>query len=267
MTKAKHPATHARAQRRGLARRGVATILLVIGGLISEARPVELGGQDSDRNPDQLYGDRAQLESAIQAAAIWEERLAGDPREFEAAWKLARACYWLGGHVPADQRRQQYERGIDAAKKAVVIDAARPEGHFWLAANMGTLAESFGRWAGLRYRGPVKRELETVLAIDPTYGEGLADRALGRWYLRVPGWLGGSKQKSVEHLQRALTYDSTAAATHLFLAETYLAMNRRDEASQELRRVLDAPLHPDWIPEVNEFKQRAAALLATFDGR
>jgi hypothetical protein len=50
--------------------------------------------------------------------------------------------------------------------------------HFWLAANMGTLAESFG--------------------------EGLADRALGRWYFRVPALFGGSKKKAVEHLQRAL---------------------------------------------------------------
>lgn len=43
-----------------------------------------------------------------------------------------------------------------------------PEGHFWLAANMGTLAESFGLRAGLRYRGAVKRELEMVLSIDPS---------------------------------------------------------------------------------------------------
>ena len=65
--------------------------------------------------------------------------------------------------------------------RAVEIGAARPEGHFWLAANMGTLAESFGFRAGWRYRGPVRRELETVLSIDPSYGEGLADRTLGRW--------------------------------------------------------------------------------------
>ena len=78
---------------------------------------------------------------------------------------------------------------------------------------------------------------------------------------------GGSKKKSVEHLQRALTYDPTAAASHLFLAETYLAMDRREEARQELQRVLDAPVHPDWVPEVGEFKQRAGALLAALRQR
>jgi tetratricopeptide (TPR) repeat protein len=236
---------------------------LVLAGLVATAtRPAE-SAQDATGDPDRFYADRARLDRAIEAAAIWEGRLAGGARDFDAAWKLARACYWLGGHVPAGQRRSQYERGIEAGKRAVSVDTARPEGHFWLAANMGTLAESFGLRAGLRYRGPVKRELETVLAIDPSYGEGLADRALGRWYLRVPALFGGSKRRSVEHLQRAMAYDPSAAATHLFLADTYIATGRREEAAQELERVLDAPLHPDWVPEVLEFKQRAATLLAT----
>jgi tetratricopeptide (TPR) repeat protein len=169
--------------------------------------------------------------------------------------------------VRADERRKQYERGIEAAKRAVDADGARPEGHFWMAANMGMMAESFGLRAGLRYRGAVKRELESVLAVDPSYGDGLADRALGRWYLRVPALFGGSKKKSVEHLQRSLTYDPSSAASHLFLAETLLAMNRREEAAQELQQVLDAPVHPDWVPEVGEFKLRARALLATLRPR
>lgn len=227
------------------------------------------GGQDpgAGSDPDDLYAQRAQLDHALEAAAIWEGRLAGGAPDFEAAWKLARACYWLGAHVPAAERRRQYERGIVAGKRAVEIAPGRPEGHFWLAANMGTLAEAFGLRAGLRYRGPVKRTLETVLAIDPAYDGGAAHRALGRWYLKVPGLFGGSKQKSVEHLRRALGYDPTAAVTHFFLAETYLAMGRKDDARQSLRRVLEAPVDPDWVPEVAEFKQRARALLAELERR
>jgi tetratricopeptide (TPR) repeat protein len=243
------------------------TVLLIAEVTLTAAGSAPARAQGVAGDPDQLYAERVQLERAVEAAAIWEGRLAGGTSDFESAWKLARACYWLGGHVASAERRKQYERGIVAGKRAVDINAARPEGHFWLAANMGTLAESFGLRAGLRYRGPVKRELETVLSLDPSYGEGLADRALGRWYLKVPRLFGGSKKKSVEHLQRALTYDPTAAASHLFLAETYLAMDRREEARQELQRVLDAPVHPDWVPEVGEFKQRAGALLATLRQR
>jgi tetratricopeptide (TPR) repeat protein len=213
-------------------------------------------------DPDRLYANREQLASAIDAASVWETRLADNPQDFEAAWKLARACYWLGAHVPSEDRRRQYERGIEAGRRAVAIDSQRPEGHFWMAANMGSLAESFGLRAGLKYRAPVKRELETVLAMAPSYSEGAADRALGRWYLKVPALFGGSKTRSVEHLQRSLTYDPDNAATHYFLGETYLAMNRRDDARRELLRVLDAPLAPEWIPEIREFQEKARVQLA-----
>lgn len=213
-------------------------------------------------DPDLLYTDREHLLSAREAAAVWQARLASNAQDFEAAWKLARACYWLGGHVPAGERRGQYERGIEAGKRAAATEPGRPEGHFWTAANMGAMAESFGLGAGLRYRSPVKRELETVLAIDPSYQQGSADRALGRWYLRVPRLFGGSKTKSVEHLKRSLAYDPDDAASHYFLAETYLEMGRRDDARRELQKVLDAPPHPEWAPEVREFQQKARALLA-----
>jgi tetratricopeptide (TPR) repeat protein len=212
-------------------------------------------------DPDRLYADRAQLASVVEAARIWEARLAKDPRDFESAWKLARACYWLGGHVASDDRRKQFERGIEAANKAVALHANRAEGHFWLAADMGAMAEGFGLRAGIKYRGPIKKALETVLMIDPGFQQGSADRALGRWYLKVPRLFGGSKDKSVEHLKRSLGYDANSTATHFFLAETYLEMDKNDEARRELQAVLGAPLNPEWTPEDKEFKEKAAALL------
>lgn len=240
----------------------VLTTLLIAQDPVSQpVAPPATVRQDDARDPDRLYADRAQLSSALQAATIWEQRLGGPVPDFESAWKLARACYWLGGHVSDDQRRGQYERGIKAGTHAVALEPERPEGHFWMAANMGAMAESFGIRAGLRYRGTVKRELETVLKLDPSYQQGSADRALGRWYFRVPGLLGGSRNKSVEHLQRSLDYDPGSAASHFFLAETFLKMNRREEARDELQLVLDAPLHPEWVPEVLEFQERARVLL------
>jgi tetratricopeptide (TPR) repeat protein len=212
-------------------------------------------------DPDRLYTDRQKLSSALEASMIWEARLAKNPRDFESAWKLARNCYWLGGHVPENERRKQYERGMDAAMKAIELQPNRPEGHFWLAADMGAMAEGFGLRAGIKYRGPIKTELETVLMIDPGFQQGSADRALGRWYLRVPRLFGGSKDKSVEHLKKSLTYAPESSATHFFLAETYLEMDKKDDAKRELQTVLAVPLHPDWTPEDREFKEKASALL------
>lgn len=178
------------------------------------------------------------------------------------AWKLARAGYWLGGHAPDRERRTQFENGIEAAKKAMALEPNRPEGHFWMAANMGGLAESSGLGQGLKYRKPIKEELETVLRIDPAFLQGSADRALGRWYFKVPGLFGGSEKQSELHLRAALTYNPASTATHLFLAELLIATGRKDEGRAELQRVIDAPFDPDWTPEDQEFKAKARALLA-----
>jgi len=217
--------------------------------------------QEARQDPDRLYADREKLSSALEASTIWEARLAKNPRDFESAWKLARNCYWLGGHVPESDRRKQYERVIDAAMKAIELQPNRPEGHFWLAADMGAMAEGFGLRQGIKYRGPIKKELETVLMLDPGFMQGSADRALGRWYFRVPRLFGGSKDKSVEHLKKSLSYAPQSTASLYFLAETLIEMDRDDEAKRSLQATLAAPLDPEWTPEDKEFKEKAATLL------
>jgi tetratricopeptide (TPR) repeat protein len=101
-----------------------------------------------------------------------------------------------------------------------------------------------------------------VLRLDPAYQHGSADRALGRWYFKVPRLFGGSNQRSLEHLQRSLAYNRESTVSHFFLAETLLDMNRRAEARAELEKVLDAPLDPEWTPEDLEYKEQARQLLA-----
>jgi tetratricopeptide (TPR) repeat protein len=212
-------------------------------------------------DPDELYAGREDLSKARRAQEIWTARLAADASDYEAAWKAARARYWLGNHGPAEGRRRDLEAGVEEARRAAALRPDRPEGQFWLGANMGALAESFGLRQGLKYRRPIKDALERVLEIDPSYLGGAADRALGRWYFKVPGLFGGSNEKSVEHLRKALTYNPNSTVTRYFLAETLLDMGRKDEARAELQRVLDAPFDPDWAPEDRDWKARARALL------
>ena len=210
---------------------------------------------------DALYVDRANPASATTASALWSEALKRDPRDFDAAWKLARVAYWLGSHAPEQDRRGHLERGMQAARAAIALEPQRPEGHFWLAANMGTLAESFGLRNGLRYRGPVKDELETVLKLDPAFMNGSADRVLGRWYFRVPRLFGGSNKRAEQHLRASLKYDENSTISHFFLAEVLIDEDRKPEARAELQKIIDAPLSEEWGPEDKEYKDKATALL------
>jgi len=218
------------------------------------------------QSADALYADRATLASARRAADLWSTALANNPRDFDGAWKLARADYWLGGHVPKSEQHGFYDKGIEAARRAIEIDPKKPEGHFWLAANMGALAESSG-FAGLRYRKPIKTELETVLRLDPAFLEGSADRALGRWYDKVPRLFGGSRKQAEEHLKASLKYKDDSAITHYFLAELYADDGRVAEARTELQKVLDAPIDPEWVPEDREWKLKANQLLITLNSQ
>ena len=219
-------------------------------------------GGDARGEADRLYSDRANLASARRATDLWGAAITADPRDFDSAWKLARAEYWLGGHGPDVERRKDLERGIDAGRKAVAIHPDRPEGHFWIAANMGALAESFGLRQGLKYRKPIKEELETVLRLDPAFLEGSADRALGRWYFRVPGLFGGDRKLSEAHLRKSLTYNPASTPSLFFLGELLEDEGRKPEARAELQKVLDAPLSQDWAPEDREFKDKARALIS-----
>jgi hypothetical protein len=136
--------------------------------------------------------------------------VSADPRNADAAWKLARSDYWLGGHAPEAERRRFFEQGIDAGRKAVALQPNRPEGHFWIAANMGALAESYGLRQGLKYRKPIKEELETVLRLDPRFQQGSADRALGRWYFRPSCLAAATRRLRLTCASLTYTPDGTA---------------------------------------------------------
>jgi len=211
---------------------------------------------------DALYTDRENLPSAKKAADTWAARLAANPKDFDSAYKLALARYWLGTNgLPEPERKAALEAGIAAARSAIAINAQRPEGHFWLAANMGALAESFGMRQGIKYRGPIKDALLMTLKLDPAFLDGSADRALGRWYYKVPGLFGGSNKQSEVHLRKSLTYNPNSVISHLFLAETLEDMGRKDEARTEAQAAIDAPPDPNWAPEDKRFKETARRLL------
>jgi tetratricopeptide (TPR) repeat protein len=213
-------------------------------------------------DPDALYQDRENLASAQKAADIWTARLKANPTDFTSACRLAQARYWLGTNgLPGPQRKGALESGIAVARAAIAIDTNKPDGHFWLAANMGALAESFGLRQGIKYRGQIRDALEMALKLDPAFLQGSADRALGRWYFKVPGLFGGSNKKSEQHIRKSLIYGPNTVISHVFLADTLADMGRKDEARKQYQAAIDAPLDPNWIPEDRRFKEQAKQLL------
>ena len=231
---------------------------LLLAGATLFAHQAPVSNQGKADNPDELYRRREDLASATRAASLWSAAAATD---FEAAWKLARAGYWLGTHLPESERRAALERGVSAGEAAVKLGPDRPEGHFWLAANMGALAESFGLSQGLKYRARIKSELERAMAIDPVWEEASAETALGQWYMKVPRLFGGSRAKAEERFRRVLDRFPQSKNALSFLAEVMIAQGRTSEARGLLERLIETPIEPDWAPEDRDLKRKAATRL------
>ena len=123
---------------------------------------------------------------------------------------------------------------------------------------MGALAESFGLRQGLKYRGDIKDELLTVLRLDPAFQQGSADRALGRWYFKVPGLFGGSNKKSEEHLRKSLDLQPEQhRRRYYFLAETLIDDGAQGRSARRAAEGARRAVDPEWAPEDREFKPKA----------
>jgi hypothetical protein len=109
---------------------------------------------------------------------------------------------------------------------------------------------------------PIKKDMNKVLELDRSYEDGGADRVLGRVFFKVPGFAGGSKDKSLEHLQKSKELGPEDAVTRFYLADTMLSHDLIEEARAELEYVLNMPDDPRWIMAVKENKEAAKELLS-----
>lgn len=212
---------------------------------------------------DQLYAARTDVRAGQRAIALWETQLLATPDNFDAAWKLARAYYWLGtAGAPPAERRQALDKGIARGRLATTLQPARVEGYFWMAANMGSLAEGFGLRQGLKYRTPIRTALEQARRLDPAYLEGSPDRALGRWYAQVPSMFGGDLDKAEAHLRAALARKPDSVVTLVFLAEVMEERKKPAEARRLAQAAIDAPADPAWAAEDAGHRETARRMLA-----
>lgn len=211
---------------------------------------------------DQLYAERADVTKAKAALAKLEEALGAKEDAFSVYWRMSRLSYWIGDHNPGnDAKKLIFQQGIEYAKKAIEIGPDKVEGHFWLGVNYGVYGEAKGVLKSLSLVKPIKEEMRRVLAIDPAYDRGGADRILGRVYHEVPGIAGGSEKKSLDHLLKAVEYGPRVGLNLLYLSDTYVSLDRVEDARKALETILTMEPMPDLLPETAEEREQARAKL------
>jgi len=222
-------------------------------------------GQTPDeliKQADDLYADMQDMETAKEALAFYRKALIAAENKYEAYWKVARMLYFVGAHTEDKKtKKTTFSQGVYHAGKAVAIEPEKPDAYYWRGVCNGKYGETRGVLKSLSLVKPIKADMNKVIELDRNYEDGGADRVLGRVFFKVPGFAGGSKDKSLEHLLKSKELGPDDALTRVYLAETLLGMKKVDEAKAELDYVLAMQDSPLWTLDIASSKADAKELL------
>lgn len=216
---------------------------------------------DRIKEAEALYDGREDLMKARVAVAALRQARTADYGNYEAAWKLSRASFYVGENTDnEDERDDMFREGTEAGKVAIELQPNKPEGHFWLGANYGGAA-AHSTIANLSSFQDIRGEMETVLRLDESYQGYSVYLGLGRLYLQAPRVLGGDSAKAIDYLEKGLKLSPNNSLMRYHLAEAYEANNRDAEAKKQLEELLASTPDPEHIAEHKGALVKAKKLL------
>lgn len=210
----------------------------------------------------------------VLRAALAEERLETAPRDYATLVGAARSVARLTSIRPESDARKAL--AARARRHALGATSAEPdglEGHYWLAATSGLLADVEGGRTKIRFAEQAWAESSWVLAADSAHAGAhhiqgrlhaavmrlnrvlrfLARQLLGGEVLDQASW-----DAAEHHLRRAAELDATEPAHHLELGLALRDRSRPDEARRAFEAA--AALEPR-TPADRLYRQRARDLL------
>jgi len=179
----------------------------------------------------------ARAEKVFLAAKV---RLGKDPANAEAQWKFAKACFDWADYSTTDSKREEIARqGIAAAQSLIDSDSNSAPGHYFLAMNLGQMAESKTVGA-LKIIPQMETNFQIALGLDAAFDYAGPDRNLGLLYLQAPGWglSIGSNAKAKLHLQKAARLAPDYPGNLLYLIEAEIGWGEKTTALKDLK-ILD----------------------------
>ena len=211
---------------------------------------------------DKLYAEMKDMAAAQEALSKYREAVVKAENKYEVFWKLSRILYYIGSRTESKKEKKIiFGQGIYYSKKAVALEPEKPDGHYWLGVSYGVYGETRGVLKSLSFVKPIKEAMNKIIEVDRGYEDGGPDRVLGRVYFKVPGFAGGSKKKSLEHLLKSKELGPNDALTRCYLADTFLSLKEVDKAREELEYVLSMESDLRWIAGVDDCKEDAKKML------
>ncbi len=215
---------------------------------------------------EKLYGQREDLAKVRQAVFLARQAQQANSGNYDVAWKVAQFDYYLGEHTNDDRERDDaFRDGAEAGKTAVRLQPDKPEGHFWLGANYGGVAEH-SLVPSPSSVSNIETEMGTVLKLNEELYHGSAYMALGQLYLKAPRIMGGDYQKAIENLEKGLRFGINNSLLRLHLAEAYHAVGRDADARKQIEELLTLTPDPNYLPEHKEASKKSKQLMAQLRG-
>lgn len=179
-----------------------------------------------------------QFQFAAEASANFEKaqaRYKNEPRNTEAAWQFARACFDLADLATNDaQRATIAQTGIAVCEQALTRDSNSAPTHYYLGMNLAQLAQTKGLSA-LKIVEQMRREFSLTRDLDERFDYAGADRNLGLLYRDAPALISiGNRDEAKLHLLRAVQLAPQYPENRLNLIEAELKWDEREAANRQL---------------------------------
>ncbi|MBN1770412.1 MAG: hypothetical protein JXB32_04055 [Deltaproteobacteria bacterium] len=192
------------------------------------------------------------------------ESLGSDPYVTEVL--RARTLFRLAEDNETDSSRGDWlDAALAAARRAVELRPDRVEGHYYVAAVLGRVAER-ATVGAFDMIPQILAAAERAVELDRTYDNCGPLLALGMLYIAAPPWPQsvGDAEAGIEYLREAVEC-SDYPINHIMLAEALLDQGEFEEARTLLRWVLSRPPEGDWGVAGNKWRPIARELLDRAD--
>ncbi|TAL12463.1 MAG: hypothetical protein EPO02_01470 [Nitrospirae bacterium] len=203
-------------------------------------------------------------DSFTRALTLYEQAASLDPKNPLPHVRMARACLAIGDWLGKDELRW-YERGEQAAERALALKEDSAEAHFFLAANRGNVVNLRPFWkVSPTVIADLEKHLLRALELDPRHARAL--HMMGAVLDETPGplrlLLAGKKDQVEGYWTRAVEADAGRYAyIRWSLVEFYRDAGRPVQARAQAQALL-AMAHPvDRRLWAEKYRPAAEALL------
>jgi hypothetical protein len=215
-----------------------------------------------------------QIDRAIDILNQIENKSTNRTLNYDIVLLNSQAYFWKGFHAATrEERKTLHEFGMEKAKAALQLNGELAEGYYAYAVNLARWGLAKGIIESLFRKGELEEYIKlTMDHVSRTGAPGdTVDgygpyKILGRMYIKLPGFAGGSYKTSKEYLKTAHELAGDFAINTVYYAATLYRGNKEDKAMakevlEELLTKDPDSFNTERLPESKEALEEAKRLL------